>query len=73
MQDVSEFDSKVRKANEEYLNALTQADKLGYDVSMKNMEKAEAVEERQSIRDRMAEMKKERYQKDSENIIYYDK
>ena len=36
------------------------------------MAKAESVEERQAIRDRMAEMKKERYEKDTENKSFYE-
>jgi len=37
------------------------------------MEKAETEVERQAIRDRMVEMKKERYQKDTENKEFYEK
>ena len=58
MKNVSEFDSKVIDSNDEYLERLLQADKSEYDILKENMEKAETAEERQSIRDRMAEMKK---------------
>ena len=73
MKDVSEFDSKVLKANDEYLDVLAQADKPEYDILNVNMEKAETAEERQAIRDRMVEMKKERYQKDTENKAFYER
>ena len=37
------------------------------------MEKAETAEEREAIRKRMEEMDKERYEKDTENKVFYEK
>lgn len=70
MKDVSEFDSMIIKSNDKYLGELLQADKSEYDILKENMERAETAEERQAIRTRMAEMKKERYEKDTENKIF---
>lgn len=73
MKDVSEFDSSILKSNDEYPDVLVHADKLEYDLLKENMEKAETAEESQAIRDRMIEMKKERYQKDTENKVFYER
>lgn len=73
MKNVSEFDSMIIEVNGEYLEKLTQADKMEYDILKDNMIKAETEKERQAIRDRMAEMKKERYEKDTENKTFYEK
>lgn len=73
MKNVLEFDSMAIKSNDEYLAALLLADKSEYDILKANMEKAETAEERQAIRSRMAEMKKERYIKDTENKVFYEK
>ncbi len=73
IEDVSEYDSKVLQYNDKYLNELVQADKPEYEILKENMEKAETEEERQIIRNRMAEMKKERYQKDTENKAFFEK
>ena len=73
IKNVTEFDTKVIESNDEYLEKLRQADSSEYEILKINMEKAESNEERQAIRDRMAEMKKERYEKDSENKEFYEK
>ena len=73
MEKVTEFDSVVVKSNEVYLERLLEADKLEYDILKENMKKADTIEERETIRRRMAEMKKERYEKDTENKDYYVK
>lgn len=72
MKNVLEFDTLIVKSNSEYLDDLLQADKIEYEILKDNMAKAESVEERQAIRDRMAEMKKERYEKDTENKSFYE-
>ena len=72
MDDVTKFDSMIIKSNDDYLEKLAQADKIEYDILKENMAKAETAEERQVIRDRMAEMKKERYAKDTENKTFYE-
>ena len=71
MENVSEFDSKIIDANDGYLERLVQADKPEYDILSRNLELAETAEERNAIRGRMAEMKKERYEKDTENKEFY--
>lgn len=73
LKDVTEFDIKIIESNDEYLEKLCQADSSEYDLLKANMEKAESDAECQAIRDRMAEMKKERYEKDSENKEFYKK
>lgn len=72
MKSVSEFDSMIIKANDNYIDVLVQADKPEYDILQENMAKADTAEERQAIRDRMAEMKKERYAKDTENKGFHE-
>ena len=60
LKEVTEFDSKIINLNGKYLETLNEADSNEYDILKENMAKAETEEERQVIRDRMAEMKKER-------------
>lgn len=67
MQNVHEIYSEMSRSNSEYMNKLVEADKAEYDVLVINMQKAESEEERANIRDRMKEMKKERYDMDTEN------
>lgn len=55
------------------MGELVQADKPKYEILKENMEKAETAEERQIIRNRMVEMKRERYQKDTETKAFLDK
>ena len=73
IEDSTKFDTKIISSNDEYLGTLQQADSIEYDILKMNMERAESEDERQSIRDRMAEMKRERYLKDSENKTFYEK
>ena len=73
LKEVTEFDSKIISSNDKYLETLKEADSIEYEILMENMAKAETDVERQAIRDRMAEMKKERYQKDTENKEFYEK
>ena len=73
LKEVTEFDSKIINSNDKYLETLNEADSIEYEILKENMAKAETEEERQAIRDRMAEMKKERYQKDTENKEFYVK
>lgn len=72
MDKVTDFDKSVINANGEYIKNLAQADKEEYEVLKENMKKADSPEERAAIRDRMKEMKKERYAKDAENKEFYD-
>lgn len=55
------------------MEKLRQADASEYEILKDNMEKADTQEERDAIRKRMAEMKKERYEKDTENKLFYVK
>lgn len=71
LKEITEFDSKIINSNDKYLETLNGADSIEYEILKGNMEKAETEVERQAIRDRMAEMKKERYQKDTENKEFY--
>ena len=73
LKEVTEFDSKIINSNDRYLETLKEADSIEYEILRENMAKAETEVERQAIRDRMAEMKKERYQKDTENKEFYEK
>lgn len=73
MKNVTEFDSKIIDSNEEYLDRLLQADASEYEILKENLKIAESQEERAEIRKRMAEMKKERYEKDTENKGFYEK
>lgn len=67
MDNVSDFDKKVLDANNEYLEMLCKADQPEYNILLENLKLADSKEERADIRARMTEMKKERYQKDTEN------
>lgn len=73
MNNEKEFGTTVIQANDGYLETLLKADETEYDILRENMAKAESAEERQAIRDRMAEMKKERYAKDTENKGFYER
>lgn len=73
MKNVTEFDSKIIESNDEYLNKLLQADASEYEILKENLVIAENPEERAEIRNRMAEMKRERYEKDTENKGFYEK
>lgn len=73
MDNVSDFDKKVLDTNNEYLEMLSRADQPEYDILLENLKLADSKEERADIRARMAEMKKERYQKDTENKGFYDR
>ena len=72
MDNNTAFDSKIIDANNEYLNKLCQADQAEYDILLENLKLATSEEERAEIRARMVEMKKERYEKDTENKKYYN-
>jgi len=73
MNSEKEFGTAVIQANDGYLETLLKADETEYDILRENMAKDESAEERQAIRDRMAEMKKERYAKDTENKGFYER
>ena len=73
MGNISDFDKKILDANNEYLEKLCQADQPEYNILLENLKLAESEEERAAIRARMIEMKKERYQKDTENKTFCDK
>lgn len=73
MNNEKEFGTAVIQANDGYLETLLKADETEYDILRENMAKAESAEERQAIRNRMAEMKKERYAKDTENKGFYER
>jgi hypothetical protein len=55
------------------MEKLREADSSEYEILKINMEKAESPEEREDIRNRMAEMDKEHCAKDSENKAFYEK
>lgn len=73
MDNVSDFDKKVLDTNNEYLEMLSRADQSEYNILLENLKLADSKEERADIRARMAEMKKERYHKDTENKKYCEK
>lgn len=73
MDNVSDFDKKVLDTNNEYLEMLSRADQPEYNILLENLKLADSKEERADIRARMAEMKKERYHKDTENKEFCDR
>ena len=73
MQDATEFDKTIIESNDEYINRLCEADAAEYELLKMNMDKAESEGEREAIRKRMAEMKQERYHKDTENIQFCER
>ena len=73
MDNEKEFGTAVIQANDGYLEKLLKADETEYAILKDNMARAESETERQAIRDRMAEMKKERYAKDTENKGFYER
>lgn len=72
MDNNTTFGSKIIDANNEYLNKLCQADQPEYNILLENLKLASSEEERAEIRARMVEMKKERFEKDTENKKFYD-
>lgn len=72
IKSVSEFDTATIKANDNYLGLLAEADKIEYDILKENMIRSETEEERQAIRDHLAQMRKDRYVKDTENKKFYE-
>lgn len=73
MQDASQFDTTIVESNDGYMEKLKEAYSTEYEILKMNMEKADSAEEREAIRQRMAEMDKERYAKDTENKEFYEK
>lgn len=73
MQDALQFDTTIVESNDGYMEKLKEADSTEYEILKMNMEKADSAEEREAIRQRMAEMDKERYEKDTENKEFYEK
>lgn len=73
MDNISDFGQKVLDTNNEYLEKLCLADQPEYNILLENLKLANSEDERAAIRARMAEMKKERYQKDTENKEFCDK
>lgn len=73
MDNVSDFDKKVLDTNNEYLEMLSRADQPEYNILLENLKLADSKEERADIRARMAEMKKKRYLKDTENKEFCDR
>lgn len=71
--DATEFDKAILESNDLYINKLCEADNTEYEILKLNMEKAESGEERAAIRERIAEIKKERYAKDTENKQFYER
>lgn len=67
IEDSSEFDTKLVDTNSDYMDILVRADQEEYEMLKLNYEKADTPEERREIRERMKEMKRERYDKDTEN------
>ncbi|MBD5499431.1 MAG: hypothetical protein HDR11_17070 [Lachnospiraceae bacterium] len=73
MDNISDFGKKVLDTNNEYLEKLCKADQPEYNILLENLKIANSEDERTAIRARMAEMKKERYQKDTENKEFCDR
>lgn len=73
IQDSTKIDTTIVEANVGYMEKLCEADSTEYEILKMNMEKAETAEEREAIRKRMEEMDKERYEKDTENKVFYEK
>ena len=73
MEKANEFDSDVIKENSEYIKKLSEADAAEYFILLENLRMAGGEEERADIRDRMREMRKDRYEKDTENKGYSDR
>ena len=61
------------KSNEEYMERLTKSDKEEYDILKLNMQMAESESKRAAIRQAMADMRKDRVIKDTENKAFYEK
>ena len=66
------FDKAIVASNDEYLSKLQDADTQEMDILRQNMDKAETPEEREAIRNRLDEMRKGRYEKDTENKRFYE-
>lgn len=73
MDNVSDYDKKILDNNNEYIEKLCQADQTEYNILLENLKLADSEEERANIRARMVEMKKERYEKDTENKEFCEK
>lgn len=73
MDNISDFGKKILDTNNEYLEKLCLADQPEYNILLENLRLANSEDERAAIRARMAEMKKERYQKDTENKEFCDR
>lgn len=73
MDNISDFGKKVLDTNNEYLEKLCLADQPEYNILLENLKLTNSEDERAAIRARMAEMKKERYQKDTENKEFCDR
>lgn len=73
MDNISDFDKKILDSNNDYIEKLCQADQTEYNILLENLKLTDSEEERAAIRARMVEMKKERYQKDTENKEFCDK
>ncbi len=67
------YDSNIITSNEEYINKLQEGDREEFEILKENMKKAESEEEREAIRTRMREMQDKRYEKDTENKVFYEK
>lgn len=73
IKDSTAYDSMLMESNEEYMERLTKADKEKYDILRLNMQMTESESERASIRQVMADMRKDRVIKDTENMAFYVK
>lgn len=73
IKDSTAYDSMLMESNEEYMERLTKSDKEEYDILKLNMQMAESESERAAIRQAMADMRKDRVIKDTENKAFYEK
>lgn len=73
IKDSTAYDSMLMESNEEYMERLTKSDKEEYDILKLNMQSAENETEREAIRKALADMRKDRAIKDTENKAFYEK
>ena len=68
---VTEFDTNVINANNDYLIKISESGSKEADMLIENMKLAESPEERKEIRERFKEIRKENFEKDTENKQFY--
>lgn len=73
MDNMSDYNKNILDFNNEYPEKLSHADIPEYSILLENLKLANSEEERSAVRERMAEMKRERYRKDTENKEFYER